>query len=174
MGQIGQILTASTQLSLQYAERLLNGIRAEQFARFARPGGTLLSSNHGAFVLGHLSLYPARAVAAIGLPAGETAYPPHFEALFKNGVECKDDADGRLYPKMEELTTVFFRTYRAAIQAVSAAPDEPFLKPNPAEGRMRELFPVIGGAIGFYLGGHMQNHLGQMSAWRRALGLPAA
>ena len=52
--------------------------------------------------------------------------------------------------------------------------DETFLKPNPNEGRMKELFPTIGAAVTFYLGGHVQMHLGQISAWRRAMGLTAA
>ena len=32
----------------------------------------------------------------------------------------------------------------------------------------------VGGAINFYIGGHVQVHLGQLSAWRRAIGLPPA
>jgi hypothetical protein len=39
---------------------------------------------------------------------------------------------------------------------------------------MRDLFPTIGAAINFYLIGHVQVHLGQISAWRRGMGLPPA
>jgi hypothetical protein len=28
--------------------------------------------------------------------------------------------------------------------------------------------------LGFYLSGHVMSHLGQLSAWRRCLGLPPA
>ena len=46
--------------------------------------------------------------------------------------------------------------------------------PNPAEGRMRELFPTLGSVHCFYAGGHMMSHLGQFSAWRRMEGMKPA
>jgi hypothetical protein len=32
----------------------------------------------------------------------------------------------------------------------------------------------VGALVSFYLGGHVMNHVGQLSAWRRAMGLPSA
>lgn len=174
MPQIGPIIAASGRLSLLYTERLLAGVTPQQFARLARPGGVEVKSNHPAFVLGHLSLYPSKVMAAIGRPAGVTACPETYEPLFKGGAECRDDADGRIYPAMEELRRRYFEAYHAAIAAVAETADETFTQENPAEGRMKELFPTRGAAVNFYLGGHMQNHLGQFSAWRRAMGMPAA
>ena len=43
-----------------------------------------------------------------------------------------------------------------------------------ALGRSRELFPTLGAVVAFYLAGHVMNHLGQLSAWRRCIGLPPA
>jgi hypothetical protein len=157
-----------------YAERLLKSVTGEQFARFARPGGVEIRSNHAAFVFGHLALYPKRIMQHLHLPEGVTDYPASYEAVFKNGVECQDDPGGTIYPLMTELTERYFASYRAAIEAVKAAPDAVFDEPNPVEGRLRELFPTIGMAINFYLVGHVQVHLGQVTAWRRAMGLPAA
>jgi hypothetical protein len=174
MLSIGPIIAASGDLSIAYAERLLIGVTPETFARLARPGGVTIQSNHAAWVLGHLSLYPARIMATLGQPGGATTYPERYESLFKNGTDCQDDPNGALYPRMDELTGFFFRAYKAAVATVNSTVDEVFLKLNPAEGRMRELFPTVGAAVNFYLGGHMQNHLGQFSAWRRAMGLPAA
>lgn len=174
MNHIGPILAAPGELSLMYAERLLTGVSAKQFARLAQPGGVVVRSNHAAFVIGHLALYPPRIVANLNRPAGNAAYPAGYEALFRAGTECRDDPDGTIYPSMDELTSRFFDGYRTAIRAVREAPDDVFLAPNPAEGRMRELFPTIGAALDFYLSGHVQNHLGQISAWRRAMGMPAA
>ena len=37
-----------------------------------------------------------------------------------------------------------------------------------------ELFPTLGSIHGFYAGGHMMMHLGQMSAWRRIEGMKPA
>jgi hypothetical protein len=174
MPQIGAILAASGNLGILYAERLLEGVEPEQFARLARPGGQVVQSNHPAFILGHLALYPPRIMRMLGQPAGETAVPDDYEALFKAGNECRDDPAGSIYPKADELTRRFFAGYRAAINAISTADDTALTQPNPTEGRARELFPTIGAAIGFYIGGHVQNHLGQFSAWRRAMGLSPA
>jgi len=174
VGHLGQTIAAPGKLALLYAERLLAGVRPEDFGRLAAPGGVVVQSNHPAFVFGHLCLYPPRIVQQLGLPAGATACPPGYDALFKAGVQCEDDPDGRRYPPMADLTERFFSGYKEAIAAVEAASDAQLLEPNPAEGRLRELFPTLGQAFAFYLGGHTQSHLGQLSAWRRMMGLPAA
>lgn len=171
---IGPILTASGKLALGYAERLLKDVRPDQFARLARPGGVLIQSNHPAFVFGHLSLYPPRVMQLLGHSAGGAAVPPAWEGLFKAGCECRDDADGTLYPPMAALTDQFFAGYKIALGHLASADDQLLLKENPAEGRMKELFPTIGAALGFYVGGHVQMHLGQVSAWRRAIGMTPA
>lgn len=174
MSLMGDAIAAGGRLGLMYAERLLAGIEPAQFARLARPGGQVIQTNHPAFIFGHLALYPPRVLAALGRPADAIAVPAAWESLFKSGAECRDDSEGSIYPAMGLITEAFFNGYRAAIEAVSRATDEQFARPNPAEGRLRELFPTIGSAISFYLGGHVQNHLGQLSAWRRAVGLPPA
>ena len=174
MANIGSIIAPGAKLGLMYAERLLAGVTPETYARFARPGGVEVKSNHAAFILGHLSLYPVRTMQYLNLPPGSTAFPPNYESLFKFGVECQDDSDGKVYPPLPELKALFFESYKAAIAAVENSPDEPFGAPNPAEGRLREMFPTVGAALNFYLIGHVQVHLGQFSAWRRGMGLPPA
>lgn len=174
MAGIGSIIASSATLTPLYAERLIAGIKPETAASFARPGGVLINSNHPAFVFGHLNLYASRVFSLLGKPAGPAQYPAEWEGLFKGGVECSDDPSGSKYPKFDELTSFFMGAYRAAIDAIREGRDEQFLAPNPAEGRMKELFPSVGAAIAFYVGGHPQSHFGQVSAWRRMMGLPAA
>ena len=174
MGRIGQIVAASGNLGQMYARQLLNGVTSANYARLARPGGQVVQSNHAAFVLGHLALYPARVLERLGRPTGATAVPAAYSKLFEPGAECRDDPNATLYPALEELTTRFFDGYATALSAVSEATDEQLLGPTPAEGRSRELFPTIGAMLSFYVAGHVWTHLGQFSAWRRCLGLPAA
>jgi hypothetical protein len=174
MPTIGSIIAQSATLTPMYAERLLTGIAPDKFARFARPGGVLVKSNHPAFVFGHLSLYPARVMQHCGKPAGATQPPATYEALFKNGVECQDDPSGTIYPPMKDMAKFFFDAYRAAIAAAADVSDAVCSTPNPAEGRMKELFPTIGAMLIFYLTGHTQSHFGQISAWRRMMDLPPA
>ena len=50
---LGNVIADSLQLSIGYADRLLKGVPAERFARFAVVGGQIVESNHPAFVYGH-------------------------------------------------------------------------------------------------------------------------
>jgi len=173
---LGNCIADSLQLSLNYADRLLKGIPAARFARFAAVGAdghrTVVESNHPAFVLGHLALYCPRIVAQLGGSA--TPVPTRFDAVFSKEGKCVDDTAGTVYPPMDEVVEVFRRGCTEAIAALRAAPDDVLQRPNPAEGRMAELFPTLGSIHGFYAGGHMMMHLGQVSAWRRMEGLGAA
>lgn len=169
---LGNIIADSLELCAGYAERLLKDVTPEQFARYAEPGGVVVESNHPAFVYGHLSLYGPRILAQLGQSG--PAVPAGFEALFSKDAKCQNDPEGTIYPKMSEVTQVFFEGYKAAAAALRAAPDSAFAVPNPMEGRMAALFPTLGSLHTFYCGGHLMMHLGQISAWRRMAGLGAA
>lgn len=173
MSQLGAMIVAPARLGIRYAERLLVGISPQSAARYPRPGGETIVTNHASFVLGHLALYPGKLLALLGQPAGDAACPAEWVALFEAGAECQDDAAGTVYPGLATLREKFYAGYHVAFTAVAAAPDELLLQPHPDEAR-RENFPTLGATAGFYLGGHVMTHLGQLSAWRRAMGLPAA
>ena len=169
---IGNIIGDSLSLSLGYAERLLKDVPADQFARLANVGGTAVNSNHPAFVYGHLSLYAPRILEQLGQDVPQI--PDGFNDVFSKDAQCADDPDSSIYPAMDSVTTFFFDGYKAALDALRNAEDETFHQPNPAGGRMTELFPTIGSMQNFYVGGHMMIHMGQMSAWRRMAGLGPA
>ena len=169
---LGHVIADSLQLSLGYAERLLKDIPAQQFGRFAAPGGTLVESNHPAFTYGHLSLYGPRILTHLGRPS--LSVPAGFEALFSKDAKCVDDPAGTIYPSMDVITKAFFDGYRAAADALKEVPDAALQQPHPMEGRMAELFPTFGSLHNFYCGGHLMMHLGQISAWRRMSGLGPA
>ncbi|NBW96409.1 MAG: DinB family protein [Planctomycetia bacterium] len=169
---LGNVIADSLQLSLGYADRLLKGIPAARFPRFAEVGGRMVESNHPAFVYGHLSLYAPKILHQIGCPSPPV--PEHFEDRFSKDATCVDDRDLDLYPAMDDIVTFFREGHRMVTGALRSTPDDAFQRPNPAEGRMKELFPTIGSAQAFYCGGHMMMHLGQVSAWRRIEGLGAA
>jgi len=160
------------QLSLGYAKRLLVDVPSDQCARFASPGGQSVVSNHPAFIYGHLSLYPSKILSQLGGSA--LALPDGFEKVFSHQATCVDDADGDIYPEMEKITEFFFEGYHAAGDAITKASDETLAQPNPGSGRIVELFPTLGSMQNFYVGGHMMIHMGQMSAWRRMIGLSPA
>jgi hypothetical protein len=100
--------------------------------------------------------------------------PAHFEDVFSKDATCRDDEDGDLYPARDEVVAFFQEGHRMLAAALRSAPPATFDGPNPAEGRMKELFPTLGSVQTFYCGGHMMMHLGQVSAWRRMEGLGSA
>ena len=69
------------------------------------------------------------------------------------------------------LVATFFERQRRAIEAFRGTTDAALAAENPAEGRFKEMFPTVGGAVAFLLGGHVAMHLGQVSTWRRVMGL---
>ena len=171
---IGDMIAASCSLGVMYAERLLTDVSATDFARFARPGGQVVTSNHPAFILGHLSLYGPRIIEQLGGDASAVCLPEDFASLFAKGATCQDDPDGTIYPAMDMIVERFFRGFRAAQETLRSTDDATFMEENPEGGRLRELFPTTGAMHAFYVSGHMMFHLGQMSAWRRMMGMDAA
>ena len=173
MPNIGPMIAASAKLGLGYGERLLKDIRPDQFARFAAIGDTTIQSNHPSFIFGHLSLYANRVVSGVGDDASSLQPSDAFMKAYSKDATCVDDPDGSIYPAMDEVTEAFFSGYRAAVTALENAEDDVFAQPNPNEA-MRAKFPTQGAMIGFYVGGHVMMHIGQLSAWRRAMGLGPA
>jgi hypothetical protein len=171
---LGNVIADSLELGIAQANRLLTNVTAEQFARFGRPGGQIVESNHAAFIFGHLSLYGPRIVEQLGGDTSTIQISDRFQSLFSADAKCQDDPGGTLYPPMEEITAFFFKGYRAAVDTLRAASDETLQQPNPRGGRMAELFPTLGSVHNFYCSGHLMLHLGQMSAWRRMMGLGPA
>lgn len=173
MGAIGSIIAATLKRTLMYSDGLYKDIKPGDAARLARPGGQVVVSNHPSFVLGHLCLYPSRCLELIGHAEHARYVYPGYEELFKPGVECKDDAAGSVYPAYAELTQRYKGAHGVLLEALPAVADEVFARPNPNEAN-RERFPTVGALVSFLATGHMMMHLGQVSAWRRMMGMPAA
>lgn len=173
MPNIGPMMAASAKLAVGYTEKLLTNVQDKDCARFARIGDTVIESNHPAFILGHLTLYPMRVVAQLGADATPVTPTESFQELFSHQATCVDDPDRNIYPALEEIVSVFQSGYSKAIELLESTEDQAFMAENPLE-RLRDRFPTIGAAHGFYVGGHMMMHLGQLSAWRRAMGMGAA
>ena len=66
MGQVGEIIADAANVSQRYAKRLLVGIPADRFARFAAPGKQVVESNHPAFILGALVALSSKRAASFG------------------------------------------------------------------------------------------------------------
>lgn len=162
------ILAPLCKFSLGYAETLLKDVKAADFAR--KPKG--IDTNHPAFVYGHLAIYPERLFELMG--RSDLAQPePKFLELFAAGKPCVDDPAGTTYPAMDAIISRFRTRHESLLPVLAEQDDSVFDRPNPNE-RMRDRFPTVALACTFLVSGHMMMHLGQMSAWRRCMGMPSA
>ncbi|TVQ63358.1 MAG: DinB family protein [Phycisphaerales bacterium] len=158
-------IVPGARITRDYAEALLKDIPPAQFARI--PKG--VHTNHPAWVYGHLSVYPDRVLQFIGRP--ELAKPrADFDPLFENKTQPKDDPGQSIYPPMAEITGHYFDRTDAVIDALCSTPDSALDQPNPIE-QMADRFPTVGAMTNFMLGAHSMMHLGQISTWRRVMGL---
>ncbi|MEZ6082283.1 MAG: hypothetical protein R3C56_43390 [Pirellulaceae bacterium] len=114
MGQIGSIIADTASVGIRMAGRLVNDIPAERFGRFAAPAGQIIVSNHPAFALGHLCLYPLKVHQLLEQDTSSVQPPSQFEALFSRDATCQDDAQGTLYPPSRGDHRLFNRSYAAA------------------------------------------------------------
>ena len=182
VGKAAEMISSAAKQTLGLSEALLKGVEPHMFARKPRWGmdGGEIPCNHAAWVYGHLAIYFPRLIAQLGGAggvggAGNTgapAVPASYEALFKNGTQCHDDPAGAVYPAMEQVASTFLTGYRAAINAVERCSDADLARANTAMAPDR--FPTLGAIANFLLNNHVMMHLGQVSTWRRAMGLPSA
>jgi hypothetical protein len=163
--RIAELMVVPLRRAIDYAQMLVKDIPADTFAHKPHEG-----MNHPAFCIGHLSLYPNRLFTVIGRPELIVERPGYPE-LFQAGTPCVEQ-DGR-YPSKDEITAFFFERINAFADALEKLPDDAFFRENPLTGRMKEIFPTVGIAVNFMANNHNMMHLGQVSAWRRAMGMPS-
>ncbi|MEM6978960.1 MAG: DinB family protein [Planctomycetota bacterium] len=156
-------------MSVSYLRRLMDGVTPEHFARLPGRDETRFKSNHPAFIMGHLSLYPCRIVSDLAGDASSIQPSEKYQALFSPSATCLDDPEGTLYPAMDEIVQKCHAAHELAIETLSGASDDAFDRPNPNE-RMRSRFATLGSMHAFYMGGHIMIHVGQFSTWRRVMG----
>jgi hypothetical protein len=137
-------IAACGDATVGYATALLEPIPAEVFAHLPHA-----EVNHPAFVVGHLGLYLNKTLELVGR-ADACVAPPFEVSTFEDGAPCVE------------------------LDAVRGTAAETFAAENPMEGRMKEMFPTIGVAVNFLVNNHVMMHLGQISTWRRLMGLGSA
>ncbi len=149
-------------MNLKRAERLVDDLTDEQMV--AQPSGVI---NHPAWTLGHLGATSDALAGMLGLPS---TFPDAWrEACRMGSIPSGEAAD---YPGKAELLEQLRAQHQRVAAAVAAVDDERLQQPTPP--RLRERFPTIGDFATALMTMHEGHHLGQLAAWRRALGLGAA
>lgn len=168
MSKLMSMVLPGTRATLNLANALLKGISPADFARM--PTG--VKANTPAFCYGHLALYPERLLAMVGRE--DVARPDaKYEEWFASGRECKDDPSRTIYPSMEEIVARFTTRHEFLLGVLPEIDDAVFDRPTP-NPRLVDRFPRIGNAASFLLLAHPMLHLGQVSTWRRCMGLGSA
>jgi len=156
-----QLLQAAA-INVDYAKRLVDDIPEDKMADQPAPG-----MNHAAWVLGHLTYVFDSMIAVWGQ---KPTMSPEWKELFN--VPSKPQPERDKYPPKAELWDAYQKAYQRIVDVVKTATDEDLDRefPNP---RLRASLPTVGTAMIHILTTHQGQHLGQLSAWRRAQGLPS-
>lgn len=149
--------------SLAFAKLLCNEI--DNANRCAQPHGV---PNHPAWIVGHLANTSSVAGTLLGL---DVSVDPTWQEKFGRGSTPVDDVSQ--YPDLAELLATFELTHKRVSEAFLKVDDAVFDEVTPHE-RLRERFPRTGQMLTFMMTSHEMFHLGQLSAWRRAMGMKSA
>ncbi len=146
-----------------YCRMLLAEIADERMTEQPLPG-----VNHPAWILGHLAFSADLAVSRLG---GEKQLPVAWTSLFGQG--SKVSANRSDYPSKDDLLKAVEQRFEKARQLAQGATREQLAVPsastNPA---MKAGLPTMREGVAFLLTAHLAVHLGQLSTWRRMIGLP--
>ena len=146
---------------LHYCRLLVGDINDARLAEQPAAG-----MNHPAWVLGHLAI--AADYAAILLGGGK-ALDETWHARFGPGSVVT--AERAAYPAKAELLAAVAAGHERVDQAAAAVSAERLARPQ--RRLFPEHFPTVGDMAAHLMTTHPCIHLGQLSAWRRLVGLPS-
>ncbi len=150
-------------INLWVAEALVKDLTDEQMS--IQPNGLV---NHPCWSLGHLAVSGHRLCELIGI---ENSLPNGWGERFKAGTPPSLDSVSN--PSKNQLIAVHRQLHEKVADAFSKIDSAALDRPHPVEDR-RKVFPTVGDQVIFMLTAHEMDHLGQMAAWRRAMGLKPA
>lgn len=145
-----------------YAQRLVADLSEDDMVAQPIAGVTM---NHPAWILAHLGAY---APVVTGILYSEPVDDP-IDSPF--GRKSRPLADRSVYPARDELISAFVDGYDQLVDALAIVPETNLAEPPPLD-RWVARFPTIGHLPVQFVVKHNAHHLGQLSAWRRAMQLP--
>ena len=146
------------RFNLGHVESLVKDLSDEQMV--SQPSGVV---NHPAWTLRHLASSSNFLAKTLGL---ESTTPAEWDAPSPDGAPSGSASD---YPSKAELLAALKAQHERVTEAVTNAAPELFAKD--CDEQMRSYFPKVGDLIDYMLTAHEGTHIGQISAWRRAMGL---
>lgn len=153
-------ILVSFRLLTDYARRLTGDIAERDFV--AQPHGI---ANHPAWILGHLC---SSMQAICGELEVAPWLPADWSSRFGTGTRPSDDVTE--YPPKASMLEVFNESVQQVEAAVGGITSQQLTSPLPDE-EYRKSLPTLGHALIHILVGHSSVHVGQLTAWRAAMGL---
>jgi hypothetical protein len=150
---------------LDLASRLVADLSEEQM--IAQPAPKM---NHAAWIIGHVASVSAIVAPEFVLGLERTPFPA--ELVDRVSHSSSPQQDRSLYPSKAALMQLLTDSH-ARMAEVLPTISEAQLAGLPKIERFHKRFPTVGMALTHMLISHEEMHLGQLSAWRRAQGLPA-
>ncbi len=148
-----------------YAPKLVADLSDEQMLWQPAPAD-LAPSNHPAWVFSHLNVYLPVIQCLI---RGETFEDPRDHRF---GMLSRPESDPQIYPSKAELIETFQRGHREIAELLGGCDESIFEQPVHLP-RWAAVMPHVGSALPYLMLNHENQHLGQLSAWRRIQGLPS-
>jgi hypothetical protein len=148
--------------ALDFLREQVADVRAADMV--AQPSGI---RNHPAWVIGHLTY----SCELLGGVVGLTPWLPADWAR-RFGTGSVPVADAGVYEPKDVALAMLGEAQAHITDAVRRLGDPELDAPFPEESH-RAVFPTVRHALTQVMVGHTANHVGQLTVWRRAMGLPA-
>lgn len=150
-------------MNLKMAELHVRDLTDAQMVE--QPAGVI---NHPAWTLAHLAMVADNLAKMLGL---ESTFPEAWRAAsMPGGTPTGNAAD---YPTKQQLLDELTVQHERVAAEMAKADAGRLAQPHPNE-RARERFPTVGDYAAALMTTHEAGHLGQLAAWRRAMGLTSA
>jgi len=152
------------RFNLAYARELVTDLSESQMTQTASKG----LENHPAFTLGHLVSGSAMMAQDLG---EDLEMPQGWHELFsRNGPgDPRFPDQSANYPSKDELLNELARQHARVETCIMALTQQDLNAPF--KWRFSSMLPTLGDLIYFMCVTHEAMHLGQLAAWRRALGM---
>jgi hypothetical protein len=150
----------SYELNLLFLRHLVSDLDSKQMVQ--QPENV---PNHPAWTIGHL-LYSCQQIG------GEVGIPPWLPDGWGHtfGTGSTPIADPSAYPDKEALLRALDDGRQRLAAALTGKGEAGLVEPLP-DARHRQRLPTIGHAVLHILASHTALHLGQLTVWRRVMGL---
>jgi DinB superfamily len=148
---------------LGYCKLLTNDVDDSRLAELPAPG-----VNHPAWILTHLAICTDVATRILGEPA---RCPKEWHQ--RCGPGSRLTAERSFYASKRELIAALEAGQKCVSEAAGKASEEVLLRPNGIElAFVKNTFPTVGELVAHLMTTHTGFHLGQLSMWRRMVGMP--